>query len=319
MRRIFLLIAALAVGACVASPAWALGVLPPEDPLLPSERLPEGLLLALNQENPRWQPQGILPAGMPEVFLEMARLEGGQAAPAKAQAPAKQLAASAAEVEPASALLSRSDLNASVPLPDPAFEFKSGSAPPPVTPPWLDTKTSHTPPEGRGTRNLPLAFSASGLGADPPSRPTAGRAAGQGAPDNAPWLQAGGPLFGADGRIQEEDGQGGFLALKWNPARALGVTVGGGLQRSQAAVGGESSAWQVANAPRPAMSLTDNNSGYANTGRYSRWAAYVAVPYQLNANLGLQPEVSYYYTDMPDLGAVAGNEWVMGLQFTFGF
>lgn len=317
MRKIFLFVAALAVGLCLAPPAWSLGVLPPEDPLLPSERLPEGLLLALNHENPRWQPQGTLPAGMPQVFLEMARLEGGQAAPAKA--PAKQLAAAAAEAEPASALLSRSDLNASVPLPDPAFEFKSGSAAPPVAPAWLDPKASRPASEGRGTFNLPLAFSASGLGADPPSRPTAGRAAGQAAPDSAPWLQAGGPLFGADGRIQEEDGQGGFLALKWHPARALGVTVGGGLQRSQAAVGNESSAWQVANAPTPSMALRDNNSGYASTGRYSRWAAYVAVPYQLNEKLGLQPEVSYYYTDMPDLGPVAGNEWVMGLQFTFGF
>lgn len=320
MRKISMFVAALAVGVCMASPAWALGALPPEDPLLPSERLPEGLLLAFHQENPRWQPQGVLPAGMPEVFLEVARLEGGQAAPAKA--PAKQLAASASssEGEPASALLGRSDLNASVPLPDPAFEFKSGSAAPPVTPPWLDAKAAPSAAQpGPGQRALPLAFSAGALGADPPSRPTGGRVAGQSAPDSAPWLQAGGPLFGADGRIQEEDGRGGFLALKWNPVRALGLTVGGGLQRSQAAMGGESSAWQVANAPRPAMSLTDNNSGYANTGRYSRWAAYVAVPYQLNANLGLQPEVSYYYTDMPDLGAVAGNEWVMGLQFTFGF
>lgn len=45
----------------------------------------------------------------------------------------------------------------------------------------------------------------------------------------------------------------------------------------------------------------------------------MAVPYQLSDKLSLQPELSYYYTDMLDLGAVAGNEWVMGLQFTFGF
>ncbi|CAO0821886.1 hypothetical protein DFAR_2720002 [Desulfarculales bacterium] len=45
----------------------------------------------------------------------------------------------------------------------------------------------------------------------------------------------------------------------------------------------------------------------------------MAAPYQPSNRLGLQSELSYYYTDMPDLGAVAGNEWAMGLQFTFGF
>ncbi|MFH1033331.1 MAG: hypothetical protein V1806_02395 [Pseudomonadota bacterium] len=307
-------------------PAWGLGYLPPQDPLLPSEHLPEGLVLAFHQDSPRWQPEGVLPSGMPQSFLEVTRVDGGQASPAKNLAAAKppSLAEAQHEAEAASALLGRSDLNASVPLADPAFEFKAGPspvpAPLPATASLLDTQGHRrTATLTSGDSELPLAFSASALSAETPARPTGGRATSVGISDGGPVLQSSAPLFGSDGRIQEEDGRGGFLALRWNPGSALGLTVGGGLQRSQAVVGGESSSWQVANAPTPSMSLRDNNSGYANTGRYSRWAAYVAVPYQLSDNLGLQPELSYYYTDMPDLGAVAGNEWVMGLQFTFGF
>lgn len=307
MRKVLLAIAALAAGACLGSPAWALSTLPPVNPLLVSEHQTEGLLLAFNQEGPRWQPQGVLPSGMPEVFLEMARLDGGQNAPAKPQPEASE---AEAEVNPE--LLNRSDLNASVPLPDPAFEFKAG-------PTLAPESSGHNRGAGsqslRSVFDLPLAFSASALGGDPPSRPTGGRASQAELPS---WLQTSGPLFGTEGRIQEEDGRGGFLALRWNPLRSLGLTLGGGLQRSQAAMGGESTAWQTS--PKLAMlSPTDSNSGYANTGHYSRWAAFMAMPYQLNERLGLQPEVSYYYTDMPDLTSVAGNEWVMGLQFTFGF
>jgi len=318
VRKILSIIAVLAAWACLALPAWALGTLPPEDPLLLSERLPEGFLLAFNQERPRWQPEGTVPSSMPEVFLEVARIEGGQARPSKTQAMAQ---AAPPEAEAPSALLGRSDLNASVPLADPAFEFKSGPAVAPVTPAWLDLKGQRAATkDGRGPLDLPLAFSASALNADPPARPTGGRASILDASEGVPWLQSGGPLFGADGRIQEEDGRGGFLALRWNPAPALGLTVGGGYQRSQAAVGGDGTAWQVANAPTPSMALRESGGVLNSTGgRYSRWAAYVAVPYQLSDKLGLQPELSYYYTDMPDLGAVAGNEWVMGLQFTFGF
>jgi hypothetical protein len=320
MRNLRFIVAALAAWSCLALPAWGLSTLPPQDPLLLNENLPEGLLLAFHQENPRWQPEGVLPSGMPQSFLEVASLDGGQAIPAKNSPAVKTPAQSEAEAEASSALLGRSDLNAGVPLADPAFEFKSGPSSAPATPTWMDPQARRGAVSPRlGGLGLPLAFSAGALNTDPPARPTGGRASSQGITEGLPAVQYSAPLFGSDGRIQEEDGRGGFLALKWNPGPALGLTVGGGLQRSQAAVGNESSAWQVANAPRPAMSLSDNNSGYANTGRYSRWAAYVAVPYQVSDKVGLQPELSYYYTDMPDLGAVAGNEWVMGLQFTFGF
>lgn len=278
-------------------------------------------MLALSQNGPRWQPEGVLPSGMPQAFLEVARVEGGQTAVTKAKSspqtsdPAENIK----EAEAASALMGRSDLNVSVPLADPAFEFKSGPVQKFNASYWLKNRQHDDYTTGSGLSDLPLAFSAGALGSDVPARPTGDRVSSQAIGDSLPSLQSSAPLFGSDGRIQEEDGRGGFLALKWNPVRALGLTVGGGLQRSQAVVGNEASAWQVANAPTPSLSLRDNNSGYANTGRYSRWAAYVAVPYQLSDKLGLQPELSYYYTDMPDLGAVAGNEWMMGLQFTFGF
>ncbi|CAO0821887.1 hypothetical protein DFAR_2720003 [Desulfarculales bacterium] len=220
--------------------------MPSQGPLLLNEQLPEGLLLAFHKENPRWQPEEMLPSGMPQSFLEAARIEDGQTSPAKKLASANTPEAGEIikDAEAASALLERSDLNVSVPLADPDFEFKSGPTVTPDTSSWLDLQANRRGSgQGRGTPNLPLAFSAGALNSDPSARPTGGRAPRQGTSDGFTLLQPNAPLFGSDGRIQDEDGRDGFLALKWSPARALGLTVDGGLQRSQAVEDNESSAW----------------------------------------------------------------------------
>ncbi len=59
---------------------------------------------------------------------------------------------------------------------------------------------------------------------------------------------------------------------------------------------------------------------------YTRWAAYVALNYQITDNFSIQPEVGYYnYGDLvgQDLTGLdkdnAGDEWLAGVQFQFLF
>lgn len=200
--------------------------------------------------------------------------------------------------EPNAALLGRADLYRSVPLPDPGFEFKSGpaaGAPAPAKP-------------DQGLRLLPLPLSLS-----------AGALAGNLGAGEA--LPAPGYHHPEQQPLAEGDDRGGFLALRWRPDSSLGLDLGGGYQRGHDTTGGEGGglSWQMAS-PAPLMAMRDaGGSGGANYLSYGRWAAFMAVPYRLTTNLGLRPEVSYYHGDNPDLGRSAANEWVMGLQFTFGF
>jgi len=109
---------------------------------------------------------------------------------------------------------------------------------------------------------------------------------------------------------------GGFLALELRRG-SLGLTLGGGLLRSYAATGGT-----TAQAPTGAFSLS-SLAGSVPAGEpsrglepYNRWAAFVAMPYRLSDRMGFTPELSYHHAEDPDQ---AGNEWVMGLRFSFGF
>jgi hypothetical protein len=45
----------------------------------------------------------------------------------------------------------------------------------------------------------------------------------------------------------------------------------------------------------------------------------MAMPYQFSDAVGLRPELSYHYDEALDSGLDPANEWVMGLQFSFGF
>ncbi|MFH1057232.1 MAG: hypothetical protein V1797_00970 [Pseudomonadota bacterium] len=199
--------------------------------------------------------------------------------------------------EPNAALAGRADLYRSVPLPDPGFEFKSGPAAGAPAPPKPEV----------GVRLLPLPLSLS-----------AGSLSSLGAGEAIPA-----PSYHHQEQeaMSEGEDRGGFLALRWRPGSHLGLDVGGGYQRGHDTTGsGEGLSWQMAS-PAPLMALRDagGSGGGANYLSYGRWAAFMALPYQLTDHVGLRPEVSYYYGENPDLGRSAANEWVMGLQFTFGF
>jgi hypothetical protein len=112
----------------------------------------------------------------------------------------------------------------------------------------------------------------------------------------------------------EPASQGGFLAIRWQ-AGSLGLTLGGGYTRGPV----------VASSAQPdggrlAMSTLATASAPSSTGyeTYRRWGAYLAVPYRLG-RVGLQPEVSYYRGGELLPGRDPSDEWVLGLQFTFGF
>ncbi|MBU4275193.1 MAG: hypothetical protein KKC30_00480 [Proteobacteria bacterium] len=63
-----------------------------------------------------------------------------------------------------------------------------------------------------------------------------------------------------------------------------------------------------------------SNDTWTNDDEITRWAAFVAVPYQFTTNFGIHPEFAYYkYGDNPNTGEDMGNEWVLGVQFRFIF
>jgi hypothetical protein len=122
------------------------------------------------------------------------------------------------------------------------------------------------------------------------------------------------PLSAAEARLDDQGPRGAFLAFKL-PAGFLGdIVVGGGYTRASTASNSPASA----SAPRGALAAVRAPEAtlYDTEGR---WGAFVAVPYQITNRVGLRPELSYSYGDNANLGSESGNEWVMGLRFTFGF
>ncbi len=67
------------------------------------------------------------------------------------------------------------------------------------------------------------------------------------------------------------------------------------------------------------------NEAWSEENGYSkdeiiRWAAFVAVPYQVRKNFGVHPEISYYnHGDNPETGEAMGSEWLLGVQLRFVF
>ncbi|MBU4275194.1 MAG: hypothetical protein KKC30_00485 [Proteobacteria bacterium] len=63
-----------------------------------------------------------------------------------------------------------------------------------------------------------------------------------------------------------------------------------------------------------------SNDTWTTDDEITRWAAFVAVPYQFTKNFGIHPEFAYYnYGDNPNTGNEMGNEWLLGVQFRFVF
>jgi len=112
----------------------------------------------------------------------------------------------------------------------------------------------------------------------------------------------------------EPASQGGFLAIRWQ-AGSLGLTLGGGYTRGP--VVASSSPPEGGRLPMSTLAAPTTPSPIGSEA-YRRWGAYLAVPYRLG-RVGLQPEVSYYRGGGALPGQDPSDEWVLGLQFTFGF
>ncbi|KMY68802.1 hypothetical protein AAU61_04195 [Desulfocarbo indianensis] len=124
------------------------------------------------------------------------------------------------------------------------------------------------------------------------------------------------PMFGGtvDGRNPDKT-NGGYLALEWRTG-SLALTLGGGYSQASAFTGEDGGGGgRVYASSRGASSA----GGSARYDALRRWGAYLAAPYQITDRIGLRPEVSYFYEDALAGSTGPGNEWVMGLQFNFGF
>lgn len=129
-----------------------------------------------------------------------------------------------------------------------------------------------------------------------------------------PSNMAGASYIGYDPQREETEQQGGYLALEWRSG-PMGVTIGGGVSRSHTASPGSGPA---------AYSLNRSIGGGSAQGSHSfetnnRWGAFVAMPYQISDRVGLLSEFSYFGGQDPNASTPADNEWVLGLQFRFGF
>jgi hypothetical protein len=130
-------------------------------------------------------------------------------------------------------------------------------------------------------------------------------------------MASAGPMFeGSASGERSPEANGGYMALEWRTG-SLALTLGGGYSESSAYTGSRSSA-----GGRSFASTKSSSSSGGGEARYDalrRYGAYLAAPYQLTERIGLRPEVSYFYEDSLSGVAEPGNEWVMGLQCSFGF
>ena len=63
-----------------------------------------------------------------------------------------------------------------------------------------------------------------------------------------------------------------------------------------------------------------SNDAWTVNDEITRWAGFIAAPYQFTKNFGIHPELAYYkYGDNPNTGIDMGNEWLLGVQFRFVF
>jgi opacity protein-like surface antigen len=107
------------------------------------------------------------------------------------------------------------------------------------------------------------------------------------------------------------------IDLNFALTEKLTLALGGGVTQLQ------NDAWEfwaqeMAARGAPVANISDN---------YTRWAAYVALPYALTDNFTIQPEIGYYNygdrvcnsetTDMSEESA--GDEWLVGIHFSVSF
>lgn len=129
-----------------------------------------------------------------------------------------------------------------------------------------------------------------------------------------------GPMFeGATANERSPDANGGYMALEWRTG-SLALTLGGGYSETSAFTGNSSSSTSSGRSfASTRSSVTSSSGGASRYDALRRYGAYLAAPYQLTDRIGLRPEVSYFYEDSLSGATEPGNEWVMGLQCSFGF
>jgi len=137
------------------------------------------------------------------------------------------------------------------------------------------------------------------------------------APGQVPGLETVAPLPG-EAVLEAEQPYGGYLALEWR-AKSWGVTIGGGYSRSYDLSGQATSTAAPVRRVAASFSSSSYSSTTAGTGPLDRWSAFLALPYQITDRVGVRPEVSFSYETQASSAQEPGNEWVMGLQFSFGF
>ncbi len=132
------------------------------------------------------------------------------------------------------------------------------------------------------------------------------------------------PETGQDPTLEREQ-NAGYVFLSW-VAGSLGFTIGGGYARTQLAAGSGASP-----ASSGGMSLSSVGGGGSESGSgaaanggspfdsVGRFSAFMALPYQITQRIGLTPELSFTHGEGPANPDKNGNEWVMGLNFSFGF
>ena len=112
------------------------------------------------------------------------------------------------------------------------------------------------------------------------------------------------PYADANGKLEDTSVWGVGLAVQFAFTDQLGVNIGGGV------VNLSNDAWEGAN---------DGNDDY------TRWAAFIAMPYQVTSNFTIAPEIAYYnYGDKVGVVATddddeAKDEWLLGVHFQFLF
>jgi hypothetical protein len=114
------------------------------------------------------------------------------------------------------------------------------------------------------------------------------------------------PLFSNAGKTLEDTTQWGIgLDLNFALTEKLTLALGGGLTLLATDAWGDTE---------------------GSDDKYTRWGAYVGLPYSLSDNFTLQPEIAYYnYGDRvganysADADEEAGDEWLLGVHFSIVF
>ena len=105
--------------------------------------------------------------------------------------------------------------------------------------------------------------------------------------------------FKSDGKLENTKNYGGYGEVSYVTG-TLRVALGGGFETFS------NDAW------KSQYNWKDDN--------YTRYMAWLALPYQAHKYLTIRPELDYYnYGDDPQTSDSAGSEWVLGVLFRFVF